>query len=200
MHQVGLVCTARLIVAGRRLAAPGRMLRVPSLWAGCGWGLWGGPAGPAGPCRAAVFAVGGRSVCGWLPGGGEAGCCGVGLAVVPVRASLAFPGRQARVWWHIWQRVTGRWVTVTGKRREPGLPVTSRSACPAAVATPCPCAGRPAQRRAGHHCAVQGRVLWWHRRWCPGDDVRPAGCPCPGPPGNRAVGFPFSGRGTRFFS
>lgn len=36
MHQVGLVCTARLIVAGRRLAAPGRMLRVPSLWAAAG--------------------------------------------------------------------------------------------------------------------------------------------------------------------
>jgi hypothetical protein len=24
----------------------------------------------------------------------------------------------ATVRWHIWQRVTGRWVTVTGKRRE----------------------------------------------------------------------------------
>ena len=32
-----------------------------------------------------------------------------------------------------------------------------------------------------------------------GGDVRRAGCPCPGPPGNGAAGFPFSGRGTRFF-
>ena len=37
--------------------------------------------------------------------------------------------------WHIWQRVTGRWVTVTGKRR---VLITSYCACPAAVATPCP--------------------------------------------------------------
>ncbi len=97
MHQVGLVCTARLIVAGRRLAAPGRMLRVPSLWAGCGWGLWGGPAGPAGPYRAAVFAVGGRSVCGWLPGGGEGGCCGVGLAVhEPLIDTETYKHAQAR--------------------------------------------------------------------------------------------------------
>ena len=135
-------CTARLVAAGRRLAAPGRMLRVPSLWAGCGWGLWGGPAG-GWPVPGSGLCVGRRSVCGWLRGGGEAGCCGVGLAVVPGQGIAGFPGRQARVWWHIWQRVTRRWVTVTGKRREPGLPITSCSASPAAVATPCPVLAAP---------------------------------------------------------
>jgi hypothetical protein len=38
-------------------------------------------------------------------------------AVVPVRTSLALPGRYAPVRWQIWQRMTGRCVTVTGKRR-----------------------------------------------------------------------------------
>src|SRR6266516_3016280 len=50
------------------------------------------------------------------------------------------------VWWHIWRRVTGRWVTVTGKRREPVLLSTFYSASPAAVAAPVPCAGRPVHR------------------------------------------------------
>src|SRR6266581_3696725 len=43
-------------------------------------------------------------------------------AVVPVRTSLALPGRYAPVRWQIWQRMTGRCVTVTGKR--PALEVT----------------------------------------------------------------------------
>ena len=45
--------------------------------------------------------------------------------------------------WHIWQRVTGRWVTVTGKRREPGLLIASYGASRAAVATPCPVLAAP---------------------------------------------------------
>jgi hypothetical protein len=47
------------------------------------------------------------------------------------------------VWWHIWQRVTGRWVTVTGKRRELDLLITSYNAGPAAVATPGPVLAAP---------------------------------------------------------
>src|SRR5690348_16737634 len=35
------------------------------------------------------------------------------------------PGRYATVRWQIWQRVTGRWVTVTGKRRERELLIVS---------------------------------------------------------------------------
>ena len=34
---------------------------------------------------------------------------------------MRLPGRYATVRWQIWQRVTGRWVTVTGKRREGDL-------------------------------------------------------------------------------
>ena len=38
------------------------------------------------------------------------------------------PGRYARVRSQIWQRVTGRWVTVTGKRRERGVLITLHDA------------------------------------------------------------------------
>ena len=38
------------------------------------------------------------------------------------------PGRYARVRSHIRQRVTGRWVTVTGKRRERGVLITFHDA------------------------------------------------------------------------
>ena len=34
---------------------------------------------------------------------------------------MRVPGRCATVRWHIWQRVTGSWETVTGKRREGDL-------------------------------------------------------------------------------
>ena len=39
--------------------------------------------------------------------------------------SLALPSWYATVRWQIWQRVTGRWVTVTGKRRESDLLIAS---------------------------------------------------------------------------
>lgn len=37
VHQIDLVCTAQLIAAARRLAAPGRISRVPFPWVGHGW-------------------------------------------------------------------------------------------------------------------------------------------------------------------
>ena len=43
------------------------------------------------------------------------------------------PGRYATVRWQIWQRVTGRWVTVTGKRREGDLLICLYDARPAGV-------------------------------------------------------------------
>ena len=43
----------------------------------------------------------------------------------PVKTSLRSPGLWAAVRWQSWQRVTGRWVTVTGKRRELELLITS---------------------------------------------------------------------------
>ncbi len=97
------------------------------------------------------------------------------------------------VWWHIWQRVTGRWVTVTGKRREPVLPVTSCSASPAAVATPCPVLAAPFTACGIPDCAAYERELRWHRRWCPGDDVRGPVVPARGrretvPPASRFPG------------
>jgi hypothetical protein len=49
------------------------------------------------------------------------------------------PGRQARVRSQIWQRVTGRWVTVTGKRRERDVLITSHGASPAGVTLPSAC-------------------------------------------------------------
>ena len=42
----------------------------------------------------------------------------------------ALPGRRATVRWRIWQRVTGRWVTVMVKRRELGLLIRSRHTSP----------------------------------------------------------------------
>ena len=85
MHQVGLVCTPQLIAAARRLAAPGRISRALPVG-------WPRPvtAGVCGVVLPGRLAAAGQRVlrsvgvlCGWLPGGGEAGCCGVGLAVVP---------------------------------------------------------------------------------------------------------------------
>jgi hypothetical protein len=46
------------------------------------------------------------------------------------------PGRYARVRSQIWQRVTGRWVTVTGKRRELGVLIIFHDASPAGVTLP----------------------------------------------------------------
>jgi hypothetical protein len=40
------------------------------------------------------------------------------------------PGRYTRVRSQIWQRVTGTWVTVTGKRRERGVLITFHDASP----------------------------------------------------------------------
>jgi hypothetical protein len=39
--------------------------------------------------------------------------------------------------WQIWQRVTGSWVTVTGKRREGDLLICLYDASPAGVILPC---------------------------------------------------------------
>jgi hypothetical protein len=61
----------------------------------------------------------------------------MGPVVVPCQDSLRFPGRQATVRWQVWQRVTGGWVTVTGKRRECELLITSEDAGPAAMTLPC---------------------------------------------------------------
>ena len=62
---------------------------------------------------------------------------GTGPAVVPVKAPLRVPARPATVRWQIWRRVTGRWVTVTGKRRELGLLIGSGDAGPVAVTVLC---------------------------------------------------------------
>jgi hypothetical protein len=40
--------------------------------------------------------------------------------------------------WQIWQRVTGSWVTVTGKRREDDLLICLYDARPAGVILPLP--------------------------------------------------------------
>ncbi len=53
-----------------------------------------------------------------------------------------------------WQRVTGRWVTVTGKRRELDLLITFYGASPAAVATPCPVLAAPLTAYGIPDCAV----------------------------------------------
>jgi hypothetical protein len=46
---------------------------------------------------------------------------------------VRLPGRYATVRWQIWQRVTGRWVTVTGKRREGDLLICLHDATLAGV-------------------------------------------------------------------
>src|SRR5215813_1029918 len=62
--------------------------------------------------------------------------------------SLRLPGRYATVRWQIWQRVTGRRVTVTGKRREPELLISSPSCHP--------CRGDLAGRHRGDHLSHVG--------------------------------------------
>ena len=83
-------------------------------------------AGVLRPGSAAKFVPGGQagggscegaeSLRGRLPGR-EAGRLGMGPRECPVTTSLRLPGQQVTVRWQIWQRVTGSWVTVTGKRR-----------------------------------------------------------------------------------
>ena len=49
---------------------------------------------------------------------------------------MRLPGRYAMVRWQIWQRVTGSWVTVTGKRREGDLLICLYDARPVGVILP----------------------------------------------------------------
>jgi hypothetical protein len=51
--------------------------------------------------------------------------------------------------WQIWQRVTGSWVTVTGKRREDGLLICLYDASTAEVILPCARAGRAVRGTCG---------------------------------------------------
>lgn len=44
--------------------------------------------------------------------------------------------------WQIWHRVTGTWLTVTGKRRESDLLIYLYDAIPVEVIFPCACAAR----------------------------------------------------------
>src|SRR5579859_2833426 len=79
------------------------------------------------------------------------------------------PGWYARVRSQIWQRVTGRWVTVTGKRLERGVLITFYDASPAGVTLPCVLARTrdsrqgsalsPAWRSAGG-AGVAGKRRW----------------------------------------
>ena len=45
------------------------------------------------------------------------------------------PGQYTTVRWQSWYRVMGRWVTVTGKRREGDLLISFYSATPSGVTT-----------------------------------------------------------------
>jgi hypothetical protein len=56
----------------------------------------------------------------------------MGPAVVPGQDLTQAAGRRyATVRWQIWQRVTGSWVTITGKRREGDLLICIHDASPA---------------------------------------------------------------------
>ena len=46
---------------------------------------------------------------------------------------MTVPDRYATVKWQIWRLVTGRWVPVTGKRREGGLAICLYEARPVGV-------------------------------------------------------------------
>jgi hypothetical protein len=86
------------------------------------------------PVAAAADSAG--SLRGRLPGR-QAGRLGTGPAGVPGQdlAEVAGPAGHGR--WQIWQRVTRTGVTVTGKRRDPGLLIRSGDARPVAVTVPC---------------------------------------------------------------
>jgi hypothetical protein len=60
----------------------------------------------------------------------------MGPAVVPGQDLTQAAGPDATVRWQIWQRVTGSWVTVTGKRREGDLLICLYDASPAGVIMP----------------------------------------------------------------
>ena len=71
-----------------------------------------------------------RDCAGWLPGR-EVERFGMGAAVVFGQGLADGARGYATVWWQTWQRVTGRRVTVTGKRRESGdLLICFRHATP----------------------------------------------------------------------
>jgi hypothetical protein len=61
---------------------------------------------------------------------------GMGPSVVLGQTSVRRPGRYATVRRQISQRVTGGWVTVTGKRREGDLLICLYDACPAGMILP----------------------------------------------------------------
>ena len=95
VHQVGLVCTHGWSPQEGASPRRGGYSACPVYGlaaAGDRRGLWGGRAGRLAAAGQWFLRPVGRSVCGWLPGGGEAGCCGVGVAVVPGQGSAGFPG------------------------------------------------------------------------------------------------------------
>ena len=77
---------------------------------------------------------------------------------------MRLPGRYATVRRQIWQRVTGSWVTVTGKRREDDLLIYPYDARPDGVTLH----GARAARRLAAEAVDPGRRIW------PGIDIR--GC------------------------
>ena len=85
-------------------------------------------------------------------------------------------------------------MTVTGKRRDAGLLITSYGATPAAVGTRClvlaamfTACGIPDSHCMGPSAAVASPMV-------AGDGVRPVGCPCPGPPGTVPSASAFRAR------
>jgi hypothetical protein len=91
-----------------------------------GLDLVAAPNGGPGPVAASADSAEGLR--GRLPGR-EAERFGMSPAVVPGQDLAEVPGRHATVRRQIWQRVTGSWVTVTGKRRELELLITSHEQC-----------------------------------------------------------------------
>lgn len=61
---------------------------------------------------------------------GVAECFGMGPAVVLGQDRTEVADRYATVWWQIWPRGTGKWVTVTGNRRDGDLLIASMMSGP----------------------------------------------------------------------
>lgn len=100
VHQIDLVCTARLTAAARRSAAPGRISRVPSRWVGHAGDRWvRGVVLPGGLARAGQRSL--RSVgrfCVWLATGRRGGRVSRGGPGGSARSGHRWPSRAGRRW------------------------------------------------------------------------------------------------------
>jgi hypothetical protein len=142
------------------------------------------------------------AICGWLPGGGEAGCSGVGLMVVPGQGIAGLPGPAG-------DGVVA-YLAAGDRKMGDGLGSAGNLTCPSPPRVPVPrsghavpCAGRPVhgvrdtgRRRLGVSCGgITDGALGTTSAW---PVVSAPGLPGTAPPASRLPGAaPGSSRSHR---